>query len=232
MLPVMLKEAFADWMEVCREYWTAEDDIHELIPKLVLHVIAVPFAVTVLAVLVSRMAFVPVLAMLMVTNASAVIWFRYGGAEKKRRNGSDFDDYLHVLYGKKPEDERKEKEGSKEGLLLPASAAKLKSELQTIDRLLIFLNRLLVYGPASERKHLSDWMARYRAGNRNLEVRVEHEGVILKLKPSVIDDRTSHKLEFKVSEKGKKDVTGEYDFHDLQNYITAVLNEDDDEKED
>lgn len=82
MLLKMLKEAFTDWMEVCREYWTAEDDIHELVPKLVLHVVAVPFAITVLAVFVSRMAFVPVLAMLMVTNALVVIWFRYGGRKE------------------------------------------------------------------------------------------------------------------------------------------------------
>lgn len=240
----MVKEAFADWVDACRRYWTAEKDVHDLGPKLALHVVAIPFAVTVLAVFVSRMAFGSVLTTLMTASALAVVWFRYGGAEKERRNGSDSGgDRLHVLCGKKPGDETSDKndllkEDNKEGPSSSSSSsftslmAKLKSELQTTDHLRIFLNRLLVYGSADERKHLSDWMARYRAGNRNLGVSVEHEGVVLELQPSVINDRTSHKLKFKVSGKGRKDVTGEYDFHDLQNYIVAVLNEDDEDKED
>ena len=78
----MIREAFVNWVRACREYWTAERDVRELGPKLALHVVVIPFAVTMLVMFARQSAFGSVLMTLMTASALAVVWFRYGGEKE------------------------------------------------------------------------------------------------------------------------------------------------------
>ena len=78
----MIKEAFVNWVKACRKYWTAERDVRELGPKLALHVVVIPFAVTMLVMFARQSAFRSVLMTLMTASAIAVVWFRYGGEKE------------------------------------------------------------------------------------------------------------------------------------------------------
>lgn len=78
----MIKEAFVDWVKACRKYWTAEGDVRELGPKLALHVVVIPFAITIIVMFAKQSAFGSVLMTLMMASMLAVVWFRYGGEKE------------------------------------------------------------------------------------------------------------------------------------------------------